>query len=45
MAKIQHPELFGEMDMESELRHFYQDMYGFTLSDELVPENLGAFQS
>lgn len=45
MAKIQHPELFGDMDMETELRDFYQEMYGFTLTDEMVAEILGDTQS
>ena len=45
MAKIQHPELFADMDMETELRDFYQEMYGFTLTDEMVVEILGDTQN
>ena len=45
MAKIQHPELFADMDMEIELRDFYQEMYGFTLTDEMVTEILGDTQN
>ena len=45
MAKIQHPELFADMDMETELRDFYQEMYNFTLTDEMVSEILDDIQN
>lgn len=45
MAKIQHPDLFEDMDMEEELRTFYTDVYGFELTDEMVDEVLGDTQN
>lgn len=45
MAKIQHPDLFADMDMEEELRTFYHDVYDFELTDEMVEEVLGDTQN
>lgn len=44
LAKIQHPDLFEDMDMEEELKKFYKDVYNFELTDEMVDEILGDTQ-
>lgn len=45
MAKIEHPELFTDLDMEAELRAFYKDVYDFELTDDMVNEVLGDTQN
>lgn len=44
LAKIQHPELFAEMDMEEEIRTFFNDVYNFEMTDEIINEILGDVQ-
>lgn len=44
LAKIQHPELFADMDMGEEVREFYKDVYNFELTDEILEEILGDVQ-
>lgn len=44
LAKIQHPELFEEMDMYEEVSKFYKDVYNFELTDEMLDEILGDTQ-
>ncbi|MBQ3165387.1 MAG: ABC transporter substrate-binding protein [Lachnospiraceae bacterium] len=44
LAKIQHPELFADMDMGEEVREFYKDVYNFELTDEVLEEILGDVQ-
>lgn len=40
LAKIQHPQLFEDMDMRSEVAEFYKDVYNFELTDEMLDEIL-----
>lgn len=44
LAKIQHPELFEDMDMEEEVTRFYKDVYHFELTAEMLNEILGDTQ-
>ena len=44
LAKIQHPELFEDMDMNEEVREFYKDVYNFDVTDEILDEILGDVQ-
>lgn len=44
LAKIQHPELFEDMDMYEELSKFYKDVYNFELTDEMLDGILGDTQ-
>lgn len=44
LAKIQHPELFEDMDMYEEVSKFYKDVYNFELTDEMLDEILGDTQ-
>ncbi len=45
LAKIQHPDLFKDMDMREEVSEFYQEVYDFTLSDEMLDEILNDIQN
>lgn len=40
VAKIQHPELFADMDMREEVTEFYQEVYNFEMTDEILDEIL-----
>lgn len=40
LAKIQHPELFEDMDMREEITEFYKDVYGFAMTEEILDEIL-----
>lgn len=40
-AKLQYPERFKDMDMRREVRNFYQEVYDFTLTDQMLSEILG----
>jgi iron complex transport system substrate-binding protein len=40
LAKIQHPDLFSSMDMGNELKKFYQDVYDYDMSDDMVSQVL-----
>lgn len=44
LAKIQHPELFADMDMREEVTEFYKDVYNFDMTDEILDEILGDTQ-
>ncbi len=44
LAKIQHPELFADMDMNTEVTEFYKEVYNFELTDEMLDEILGDVQ-
>ena len=44
LAKIQHPDLFEDMDMYEEVSQFYKDVYNFELTDEILDEILGDTQ-
>lgn len=44
LAKIQHPELFEDMDMYEEASKFYKDVYNFELTDEMLDGILGDTQ-
>lgn len=44
LAKIQHPELFADMDMNTEVAEFYKEVYNFELTDEMLDEILGDVQ-
>ncbi len=44
LAKIQHPELFEDMDMREEVTKFYKDVYHFDVTDEILDEILGDVQ-
>ena len=44
LAKIQHPDLFEDMDMYEEVSKFYKDVYNFELTDEMLDEILGDTQ-
>ena len=44
LAKIQHPELFEDMDMYEEVSKFYKDVYNFELTDEMLDQILGDTQ-
>lgn len=44
LAKIQHPDLFEDMDMYEEVSQFYKDVYNFELTDEMLDEILGDTQ-
>ena len=35
-CKIQYPQLFSDMDMEVELKKFFEYAYDYTLSDDEV---------
>ncbi len=45
LAKIQHPEAFEDMDMYEEVREFYETVYDFELTDEMLDEILGDTQN
>ncbi len=45
LAKIQHPDLFEDMDMYEEVRAFYKDVYNFDITDEMLDEILGDTQN
>ncbi len=45
LAKIQHPQLFSDMDMRQEVKEFYQDVYRFTLTDAMLDEILNDIQN
>ena len=45
LAKIQHPDLFADMDMREEVSKFYKDVYNFTLTDEMLDEILNDTQN
>jgi iron complex transport system substrate-binding protein len=45
LAKIQHPEAFEDMDMNEEVREFYETVYDFELTDEMLDEILGDTQN
>ncbi|MCR5784303.1 MAG: ABC transporter substrate-binding protein [Eubacterium sp.] len=45
LAKIQYPELFEDMDMYEEVSEFYENVYGFELTDEMLDEILGDTQN
>lgn len=36
LVSVLHPELFPDLDMKAEVQKFYQDFYGYELSDELA---------
>lgn len=40
VAKIQHPELFADMDMREEITEFYKEVYDFDVTDEILDEIL-----
>lgn len=40
LAKIQHPDLFKDMDMREEVTKFYKDVYNFDITDEILDEIL-----
>lgn len=40
LAKIQHPELFEEIDMREEVKEFYKDVYNFDVTEEILDEIL-----
>ena len=40
VAKIQHPELFADMGMREEVTEFYQEVYNFEMTDEILDEIL-----
>ena len=40
LAKIQHPELFEDMDMREEVKEFYKDVYNFDVTEEILDEIL-----
>ncbi|MBE5877212.1 MAG: peptide ABC transporter substrate-binding protein [Lachnospiraceae bacterium] len=44
LAKIQHPELFEDMDMREEVTEFYKDVYNFDITEEILDEILGDVQ-
>lgn len=44
LAKIQHPELFADMDMNTEVTEFYMEVYNFELTDGMLDEILGDVQ-
>lgn len=44
MAKIQHPQLFEDMDMRREVSDFYKKVYGFELTDAMLDEVLNDAQ-
>lgn len=44
MAKIQHPQLFEDMDMRREVSDFYKKVYGFELTDAMLDEVLNDVQ-
>lgn len=39
-AKIQYPEIFADMDMEQEVKDFFEIVYQYELTDEQVSEIL-----
>ncbi len=45
LAKTQHPELFEDMDMYEEVKEFYNDVYHFELTDEMLDDILGDTQN
>ena len=45
LAKIQYPELFEDMDMEQEVKEFYEEVYNFELTDEMLSEILNDTQN
>ena len=44
-AKIQYPDVFADMDMKEEVSEFYQEVYNFTLTDEMLAEILDDTQN
>lgn len=45
MAKIEHPELFKDMDMKQEVKDFYKEVYDFDVTDEMLSEILNDTQN
>lgn len=45
LAKIQHPELFADMDMRQEVKDFYKEVYHFDLTEEMLSEILDDTQN
>lgn len=44
LAKIQHPQLFGDLDMRKEVSDFYKEVYGFELTEAMLDEILNDTQ-
>lgn len=44
LAKIQHPELFEDMDIHEEVKEFYKDVYNFDVTEEILDEILNDTQ-
>lgn len=44
LAKIQHPQLFEDMDMRTEVSDFYKEVYNFELTEEMLDEILADTQ-
>ena len=40
MAKTMHPDLFEDIDMEEEIRNYYQNLFHYELTDEDIHEIL-----
>ena len=45
LAKIQHPDLFADMDMRQEVTEFYKEVYHFDLTEEMLSEILDDTQN
>ncbi len=45
LAKIQHPELFEDMDMRQEVKEFYKEVYHFDLTEEMLSQILDDTQN
>ncbi len=45
LAKIQHPELFADMDMRQEVKEFYKEVYNFELTEDMLSEILDDTQN
>lgn len=45
IAKIQHPELFEDMDMRQEVKEFYKEVYNFELTEDMLSEILDDTQN
>lgn len=45
LAKIQHPELFEDMDMRQEVKDFYKEVYHFDLTEEMLSQILDDTQN
>ena len=44
LAKIQHPQLFEDLDMRKEVSDFYKEVYGFELTEAMLDEILNDTQ-